>query len=53
MKGIIHKEDRHHKPLDTLTYKDTQSKNQKEYKGKKCIILVRHINIPLRIFYQV
>ena len=50
---MIYKEDRHHKPLDTLTYKDTLSKKQKEYKGKKCIILVRHINISLRIFYQV
>ena len=34
MKGMIHKEDTHHKPLDTLTYKDTQSKNHKEYKGE-------------------
>ena len=39
IKGTIHKEDRHHKPLDTLTTQntDTQSKNQKKYKGKKNI----------------
>ena len=40
IKGTVHKENRHHKPLDTYLQKnkDTQSKNQKKYKRKeKCI----------------
>ena len=56
IKGTIHKENRHHKILDTLTTKKQRyiSKNQKKYNGKeKYIIIVRHIDISLRIFYQV
>ena len=58
IKGTIHKEDKHHKPLGTLTTKKQRpkkSKTQEKYKGKdkKYIIIVRHINISLRIFYQV
>ena len=29
IKGAIHKEDRHHKPLDTLTTKQQKYKKQK------------------------
>ena len=50
IQGTIHKEDRHYKPFDIQQQrnKDTQSKNQRKYKGKKiCIIIVRHINICL------
>ena len=36
IKGTIHKEDRHHKPLDTLTTKKQRYIKQKsEYKGKE------------------
>ena len=36
IKGTIHKEDRHHKPLDTLTTKKQRHTKQKsEYKGKE------------------
>ena len=40
IKGTIHKEDRHHKPLDTLTTKKQRYIKQKsEYNGKKkCIV---------------
>ena len=46
IKGTIHKEDRHHKPLDTLTtkkqiYKTKIKRNIRE--KKKYIIIVRHI----------
>ena len=55
IKGTIHKEDRHHKPLDTLTIKKQRYIKQKseEYKEKIHIIIVRHNNNSLRIFYQV
>ena len=52
IKGTIHKEDRHHKPLETLTTKKQRYIKPKsgEIKGKrKYIITVRHINIALRI----
>ena len=55
IKGTIHKEDRHHKPLDTLTTKTQRYIKQKleeKYKGKENIIIVRQTNISLRIFYQ-
>ena len=40
MKGAIHREDRHHKPLDTWQQrnKDTYSKNQKKYKGQEIYV---------------
>ena len=56
IKGAIHKEDRHYKPLDPLTtkkqrfIKQIQEKHKK--KEQKYIIIMRHINISLRIFYQ-
>ena len=55
IKGTIHKEDKHHKPLDTLTTKKQRLIKQKseEIEKKKYIITVRHVNISLRIFYQV
>ena len=40
IKGIIHKEDRHHKPLDTLTTKTQRyiaQKLEEKYKGKENI----------------
>ena len=40
IKGTIHKEDRHHKPLDTLTTKTQRYIKQKleeKYKGKENI----------------
>ena len=48
-----HKEDRNHQPLNTLTTKkqDILSKNQKKYE-KKNVIIVRHINISLRILFM-
>ena len=56
IKGIMHK-DRHHKSLDTLTTKKQRYIKQKseEIEGKRKIhiIIVTHINISLRIFYQV
>ena len=56
IKSIIHKEDRHHKQLDSLITKTKINKaklirNIRE--KKKHIIIARHINISLRIFYQV
>ena len=37
IKGTIHKEDRHHKPLDTLTTKKQRyiQQKSKEMKGKR------------------
>jgi len=56
IKGAIDKEDRDHKPLDPLTTKKQRFKKQIQEKHKKkeqnYIIIVRHINISLRIFYQ-
>ena len=56
IKGAIDKEDRDHKPLDPLTTKKQRFKKQIQEKHKKkeqkCIIIMRHINISLRIFYQ-
>ena len=40
IKGTIHKEDRHHKPLDTLTTKTQRyiaQKLEEKYKGKENI----------------
>ena len=31
IKGIIHKEDRHHKPLETLTTKKQKAREKKIY----------------------
>ena len=57
IKGIIHKEDRHCKPLGHLTTKKQRYLKQKSEeiygKIKKHIIIMRHINISLRILYQV
>lgn len=55
IKGTIHKDSRHHKPLNTFstktkTHKARIKRNIK--KKKKYIIIVKHINISLRIFYQ-
>ena len=54
IKGSIHKEDRHHKPLDTLTTKKQRYIQKihtkiRRYKreNKKYIIIVRHINISI------
>ena len=49
IKGTIHKKYRHHKPLDTLT---TKKQRRTIREKKKYIIIVRHINISLSIFYQ-
>lgn len=55
--GTIPKEDRHHKLLNTLTAKKQRyiKLKSEEIKGKgtKYILIMRHINIYLRIFYQV
>ena len=55
IKGAIHK-DRHHKSLDPLTTKKQRFIKQKQEKHKKkeqkYIIIMRPINISLRIFYQ-
>ena len=60
MKGTIHKKERLHKELDTLTTrkqryrKQTSDSLKKQYKGKeKYEIIIRHINISLGIFYEV
>ena len=57
IKGTIHKEDRHHKPLATLTAKKQKCIKQKSEgikgKRKKYIITMRQVNTSLRIFYQV
>ena len=52
-KSTIHKEDRHHKSLDTLTTKIHLVKIRRNIIEKIYIIIVRHINISLRAFYQV
>ena len=55
IKGAILK-DRHHKKLYPLTTKKQRFIKQIQEKHKKkeqnYIIIVRHINISLRIFYQ-
>ena len=54
IKGTILEEDRHHKPLDALTTKKQRCIKQKsEREKKKYILTMRHVNIPLRIFYPV
>ena len=35
IKGIIHKEDRHHKPLETLTTKKQKAKIRRNKREKK------------------
>ena len=47
--GSIHKEDRHRKPLDTLTIKKIHKAKIRRYKreNKKYIIIERHINISV------
>ena len=56
IKGAIDKEDRDHKQLDPLKTKKQRFKKQIQEKHKKkeqnYIIIVRHIDISLRIFYQ-
>ena len=49
IKSKIPKEDRHHKPLDTLTAKKQRYIKQKseKKKKKKYMLIVRHINISL------
>ena len=60
IKGILHKEEIHNKVLETLKTKKQRYRKQKsdslkkQYKGKeKYVIIVKHINISLRIFYEV
>ena len=51
IKGTIHKEDTLYKPLDILiTQKQIHEAKIKE--KKKYRVIVKHINIFLRIFYQ-
>ena len=56
-KGTIHEEDRHHKPLNKESKEAKTLIKQKIRRNirekKKYIIIVRHINISLRILYQV
>ena len=40
VKGTIHKEDRHHKPLDTLTRKIHKAKIRKNIGEKKKYIII-------------
>ena len=53
IKGTIHKEDRHHKPLYTLTIKKQRYIKQKseEIYGKEKYIIIDILTF-LRIFYQ-
>ena len=37
IKGIIHKEDRHHKPLETLTTKKQKAREKKIYNQQRNI----------------
>ena len=57
IKVTIHKKDRHHKPLDTLTNKETKiykAKIRRNMREKeKSMIMVRHINISENILSSV
>ena len=57
IKGTIHKKDRHHKTLDTLTNEETKihkAKIRRNMREKeKSMIMVRHINISENILSSV
>ena len=55
-KSTIYKEDRNHEPLDSWQQRKKihRAKVRKDIGKKKMyIIIVRHVNISLRIFYPV